>query len=710
MCLEKGSDFLLDVHVFFFENSFITSGHFPIPFVCLTNIREVVGVKRFSRRRAKRRVSWEQVVNRVNRVIFLINGLVVNGVAAPLPESSDGQRMVYAPGLSEIQRGMLERLVRWSWQFCRRLRGAAAALESGSIEGDYCGWSELGDDSCVGDGEEAVPRSSWVPVIAERLALPAVGEGATVCLLSVLPADIRETYSTESALLRSPAPVKQEVEVVRLCHRVARGQYGAVLTRLRDAGMVVFSRLPPLCVNGIFAVRKDDSSDRLIFDGRRLHLFFIDPPSVKLPTPADFVDLLVPRGENVVVGKVDVINMYHKFRVPEWLSRYFGLSEITAREVGLEGSHVVYPLCVSLPMGFSHAVYLAHTAHDHILQGPFSEIPSVVSASPVSLGTARFSYIDDHGLLSIVTNTEFAVETVRDSIHRLEEAGLKTHRGEKLVIPGERPTVSVLGMDFERCGLVVPSLSRIIKLQRETISLVTSLTPISGRRLRRVLGIWIWVLLINRQLLCLLTQDLFELSRLEVRELLPTHVRHQLQALVDALPLVRADLTIPVSPMIIASDASSSGAGVVCRPVCEEDWRLVFTHRYRRGFYSRLGDSTLEGLTFDHSLKRLFLELSEWKTVRSFRWNFDDHINVLEGHAVLAAVRFILDEGLSNIRVPIFVDSAVVLGAVAKGRSSCRRLNHILSRLAGMLCAGDLRVSWGWVNSDLNPADPASRL
>ena len=48
------------------------------------------------------------------------------------------------------------------------------------------------------------------------------------------------------------------------------------------------------------------------------------------------------------------------------------------------------------------------------------------------------------------------------------------------------------------------------------------------------------------------------------RQILPSAVRQELWSALALLPLFRADLRVPVDPMVMASDASLTG-GAICR-------------------------------------------------------------------------------------------------------------------------------------------------
>ena len=99
-----------------------------------------------------------------------------------------------------------------------------------------------------------------------------------------------------------------------------------------------------------------------------------------------------------------------------------------------------------------------------------------------------------------------------------------------------------------------------------------------------------------------------------------------------------------------------------------------------------------------------------WKVARGWKWNFNDHINVLELEALYHSVKW---RGktlrLFNRRWLHLVDSQVVLGVAAKGRTSSRKLSRCLHRYNLLVLALHTYPLLGWVLSHLNPADAPSR-
>ena len=95
---------------------------------------------------------------------------------------------------------------------------------------------------------------------------------------------------------------------------------------------------------------------------------------------------------------------------------------------------------------------------------------------------------------------------------------------------------------------------------------------------------------------------------------------------------------------------------------------------------------------------------------RVHRWG--EHIHLLEGRAALTGLKWLARQpSRHHSRVPFFVDSQACLGALAKGRSSSRKLNRICRRVAAYTCAAHLHIAWLWIpGGDYNPADAPSRL
>jgi hypothetical protein len=234
-----------------------------------------------------------------------------------------------------------------------------------------------------------------VPIVADQIALPTMA--GTVDLLDLLPPDLACRYSGPAELLKPPALIQASP-----CTYVhgPHSQYIALLKRMAAAGMISYTT-QPIVVNGLFATPKGDGKLRLIIDARPANSVFVDPPPVVLPTPDLLSKLEVPSGCNLFVAKVDLENFYHRIRLPSWMWSYFALPPVKAGEMGLDcdASISVWPCCTTLPMGWAHAVLLAQTVHENVLNtvpGLSNEDRiSAISDSKVDR-VRHMIYIDDY--------------------------------------------------------------------------------------------------------------------------------------------------------------------------------------------------------------------------------------------------------------------------------------------------------------------------
>ena len=97
----------------------------------------------------------------------------------------------------------------------------------------------------------------------------------------------------------------------------------------------------------------------------------------------------------------------------------------------------------------------------------------------------------------------------------------------------------------------------------------------------------------------------------------------------------------------------------------------------------------------------------KWKPVLRWRWKHRDRINLLELQAYLKTLKWRVR--CFQIRFLHFLDSQVCLALLVKGRSSSRRVNHVLRKIGALVIAADLLGIHSFCKSEFNPADLPSR-
>ena len=160
-------------------------------------------------------------------------------------------------------------------------------------------------------------------------------------------------------------------------------------------GVIGVQKQKPNVINGMFAVEKDETKQRLTFDGRRANLYFETPAKPELPRPGILTQLTEEESEDLYAGKTDLDNFYHRILLPTWVQQYFGLPKVKV------GKNWVYPYITSVPMGWSHSVFIAQGIHSHVVR--LAGLPAdknICSRPATEIGVGRYEkYIDDFFVL-----------------------------------------------------------------------------------------------------------------------------------------------------------------------------------------------------------------------------------------------------------------------------------------------------------------------
>ena len=109
---------------------------------------------------------------------------------------------------------------------------------------------------------------------------------------------------------------------------------------------------------------------------------------------------------------------------------------------------------------------------------------------------------------------------------------------------------------------------------------------------------------------------------------------------------------------------------------------------------------------------RSFVKTGVWHTAFSSAWNCMEHITGLEAEAYVLALQWIASHNVTGQRIIFLSDSRVVIGAMAKGRSSSPFLSLRYRRVAALRMAHVIEAYLVYVPIDINPTDepPPSEL
>ncbi len=544
------------------------------------------------------------------------------------------------------------------------------------------------------------------PVMAHRVSLP--DKPGAVDMLTVMDADVANVYRTPDAIV---LPEEQRSAAPHVRVYGARAQYVKLIQRMLALGLVELTK-DPLAINGLFCVDKPDGTLRLILDARPANACFTTPPSPNLPTPSDIASLQANLHQPLFAAKVDLRNFYHQLSLPAWLRPYFAMPALSSRELGLADEQGDwFPMCTAVPMGWSHAVYVAQKIHQHVVLQRVGFTPErqihANNANP-SLVSWRFAlYIDDLMMIGHDAN-EMAI--AQDSyLATLIKLGLQPHM-DKTVRPSSTG-VELLGLELDGVRhLYGMSPVKLHKLAGETRALLFA-GEATGRDVAAIVGAWVWASLVQRPALSLLS-TVFRFARVADRRRfsLWSSVDDELEKMCRIAPLLQVRLASIFSTTVVASDASSLGQGVVAARMPVATIERIATWSGKYSLPCEHGDDigALRGPASADIVPAI--RASTWSTIVSARWRLLQHINALEAASTLTSLRWALSRpGSTSTKLLFLSDSSVVVAAFSKGRSSSPLLIPPLRRSAMLLLASNVRLSLVWVPTEVNPADAASR-
>lgn len=173
------------------------------------------------------------------------------------------------------------------------------------------------------------------------------------------------------------------------------------------------------------------------------------------------------------------------------------------------------------------------------------------------------------------------------------------------------------------------------------------------------------------------------------------------------LPLLHLDLQQPFPGRVVCSDAAPGGHGLAYSRIDpSEAQRWARMAEFRGCPTALVQDWDLAREQDDIPLRRAVLPLGKlrWSLIgRPGGWHW---IHLEEARTVLwgleSRLHFRDEQRARAIHVN---DNGTAVGAMAKGRSSCRALNAVCRKAAAVCFAADVRPFFIWTDTATNPAD-----
>ncbi len=391
------------------------------------------------------------------------------------------------------------------------------------------------------------------------------------------------------------------------------------------------------------------------------------------------------------------------------------------------GSGATYPFSLTLPMGFSPAPAIAQGAHEAILYGAKGagsarakalspvldpeERWSATRTSPSSSHTAHALVQDDLMLFEMVPPDGPVPSDAQLSavLQRYEDVHLKV-KASKV----HRSGVRQVGLGYELDTNVWACTGEKFRALQSAVCTLVSRGWSFPREVERIVGQFTHIYLLHRPSLSVFSCVYTFARRLGHRcaKLWPV-VKRELATALAILPLVIADVSRPVSPLLAQVDACPKGGAVVYTRSVPLDQLREECRRPRANFGDLDADGAPPRPLVSLSMRSRFdatLDPGAWHV--SFRRSFTSggHINERELGMVVDAVRwFTRTVGNFSSRLVVESDSLVAVCVVRKGRSSKRGLLKHCRRLAAMTLAAGVVVELRWIPTGRNMADQPSR-
>ena len=548
------------------------------------------------------------------------------------------------------------------------------------------------------------PTPAALPIVADLVALP--DSSPPLPLLRHLPPELATQYGDLSSVLRLVPPAPERLLPARAFGRAS--QYHGLLRRLLQLDMVDFvvpSTLSVRAVNGVFCVPKSGSDVlRLIIAAQNANAFFVDALPVELITPAELARLQL--SGRTFMGKCDLDSFFYRFAVPEHWLPFFALPFVSADAVGLADRYGagarLAPRFKRLAMGFSHAVVLTQSIHAHILAMHQSPLAHYVPLSRgrsfrIRIGDLVFIvYIDD---VVVFCSDPARINALLDALVHFYESiiGLVVKRSKvaRAALVGE-----ALGLEFDgERGTLAPAPAKLRGLMLKTVAVLQSARA-SSKMIERLLGAWVWFLLVRRPMLSFLSAVFrFVVRGFPVTDLWPS-VCIELSTIAALAPLAVARLTLPTASEVWCSDSCLRGGATMVAPLSPRVAEVL----------SELCWSPPKE-THDRAAQifRQQLLAHPWSVVLARPWRLPQHINTLELKMVQAVLCGAIARGAFDQRIFSFCDNQSVVAALAKGRSSSPSLARHLRRLAVWLFLTNVDFQVHYVDTASNPSDEPSR-
>ena len=511
--------------------------------------------------------------------------------------------------------------------------------------------------------------------------------------------------------------------------------YAHLVRRQVDCGKVRLSRYAHAGA-GVFAVGKSSGRLREVWNGSRLsEVACSPPPPPHLASPTRLGTIEVHPGQKLFVSKRDAKVYFDQLALPIGLQDHFGRPPLRVKDLvrdavftweelrsclgcDITGSTLVFPLCLSWPMGFSWSSFIAQSVLlQCCVRSGLTTDRILADDTPVPRdGRLTYALATDDVMIFNVAQ-EGALQPTKDVLVQLDKC--ISDRGIQAAVAKDENDVhdvTCIGIDVCDGIFLAPNARKLACAVVSVVHLAETGAHVSPLGVSKLNGTNTWFAQLNRPSFSVFDKIYpFVEGFSKERGPMPDDVLRELVCFACLSPLLENDLRRTWSNQLIATDASVDfGYGVSVADAPPELVRDVgrFGEVFARHVRLTRDGSPGEEAERPRKGESLHVPLSKraFRTVISARRKFDAHSSTLEAGGVVLGLKWMLRQGRNHsCRATFLIDAQAVLGALSKGRSSAGAIKRDTQLSAALLLAGNVALCCTYVPSEDNPADEPSR-
>jgi hypothetical protein len=524
-------------------------------------------------------------------------------------------------------------------------------------------------------------------------------------------------------------------------------QYQQFVRDLHDKGMIDFTDHPADLVTPFF-VRKKNNRLRFILDCRQVNRRFQSPPPLALAAGSSWSNLVMPEKGTLYVAQSDIKDYFYSLALPEQLQPLFCLPPIPCHLVeawnvdpklrfgsGVNGQ--LWPRLRVVPMGWSWAMYLSQRIHQNLVLESTGLDPSrllIDGVPPPSLEGGEVAIIPYADNLNVAGLDQDRVQHVKDTVvAKLRATGFRVH--EEL---DATDTAQSLGFYIDGVSGVVSPIPERLQLVLKAFAWLAKRPRVKGKAVEKLLGHAVHFCMLRRDLLSIF-RSLYDFIHhsYDSRSKLWGSAAKEARWASHLLKLCSVKLRRCWSSDVTSSDASLSGIAVSRRSLDVSLQSLVGSvkesWRYKTNNQVKPRETALKNLDpFSNPetvkplakiardpfvLDEFFPEVPDevmaedsWHDVFSIHMQRPEHITLLEGRGIVAALRHKLrskhEFGKKHLH---FNDNMSVVLLCSKGRSGSFGMLRVCRRIAALSLCADILLVVRWIPSEKNVSDKGSR-